>query len=262
MADALGGIEPGTRAAIDSLKTGEAQSFLNSNGDATEFAVQRLQEGCLETSKGYENYRVNLGEDSFDIRVAEGLQQELAIGRIVDYYSQQPENLREAVETVAVEAGRNPADPYWAKAYNMPGFESAATGGSGTITFWNGLANLNEGTFNHEFGHNVGTAVRSLQNEEVREAGTIWESLQQDLKTGDSDSIHVPRGASVAARTDGNAVSDYGQKSIAEDFAEFYSEYRDASEEGPEALSRLQNLHPARYSLFVNEVLSRTLEAA
>ncbi len=253
-----------TQAVIDSLETGDLQSFSNSNGEMTEFQLQHLEasKGWLGSSSGQENYRFNLGEDSFDVRIAESLDQEQTLGRIIDYYSQQPENLREAVETIAVETGRNPQDALWAEAYGRPDFVSAATGGDGTITFWNGMSNLSETNFNHEFGHNIGSAVRQLQNQESAEAGTLLQSQLQDLQTGDGNSPYVPRGASQAASSDGNAVSEYGQSSIAEDFAEFYSQYRNATEEGPEALAHLKSRYPARYSLLVNEVLSRHLEAA
>ena len=263
VADALNnGASPATQAVIDSLETGEPQSFSNSNGELTEFQLQHLEASKGWIGSSHENYRFNLGEDSFDVQLAEGIDRDQALSRIIDYYSQQPENLREAVETIAVKTGQNPGDPHWAEVYNRPDFVSAATGGSGTITFWNGMSYLDETSFNHEFGHNIGSAVRELQNQESAEAGTLLQSQMQDLKTGDSNSPFVPRGASQAASSDGNAVSEYGQASIAEDFAEFYSQYRNASEEGPEALAHLKSRYPARYSLLVNEILSRHLEAA
>jgi 2'-5' RNA ligase len=59
---------------------------------------------------------------------------------------------------VLVLNGKNPADSYWAKQYKMPGFQSAAVGGNGRVTFWRtgSAAMQNPQTFYHELGHVFG----------------------------------------------------------------------------------------------------------
>ncbi len=39
---------------------------------------------------------------------------------------------------LALLEGKNPADSYWEKKYNMAGFHSAATGGFGGTVVWDG----------------------------------------------------------------------------------------------------------------------------
>lgn len=51
----------------------------------------------------------------------------------------------------------NPADPHWAQTYGIEHFKSAATGGDGSMTFWDVTPTV--GTIAHEFGHNIDTAA-------------------------------------------------------------------------------------------------------
>ena len=154
------------------------------------------------------------------------------------------------LHTITVEGGLCPNDA-------QRGFVSAAEGGGGTITFFNGLRNLNEDVFAHEFGHNLGGRVRVLQDEESQAAGRLAVDRQQDQLTGDAASPNVPRGYSQAVEDDGRRVSRYGDRTIGEDFAEFYEAYRNAEQQGARGLADLQARYPERSEFLMTQVLSR-----
>jgi len=238
----------------EGLRTGEAQTFYNEENQRVAVLVTKVSE-----RNGFHNYELRTGYDRLTVSVSERVDSVQALGRIADFYTKQPDSVRGAVDSVTVESGSNPENGYWAERYDHPGFRSAATGGGGLITFYEGLSNLRERTFDHEFGHNVGWATRQAQN---REAGRGARSTLRatDRATGDDRSPNIPRGYSRAAAADGNAISNYGNASIGEDFAEFYEFYRQAAERGNNSLRRFARQHPNRYTLFHNEVLSRDLD--
>jgi hypothetical protein len=238
------------------LESGESGTFVNGNGDEVEFEVEQG-----ESTEDHDVYSVTVGGNEVTVNIPPGENAEEVLARLTDFYSQQPENVQGAVNTINIEPGRNPSDEYWAEEYDTPGFTSAATGGGGTITFWNGSQYVQEGIFDHEFGHNIGSAVRNEQNAETGWFGDVVNSIVDSI-TGDADSQNVPRGYSQAAEGDGNSVSDYGDNAIAEDFAETWEAYSTALEQGPKALAAFQLQYPDRYALIVDEVLSRDLDVA
>jgi hypothetical protein len=247
---------PGTEAVGTALESGETGTLTNGNGEQVEFQVEQ---GKTSPDSGSTAYSVTVGDDQFTVNIPEGEDPNEVIARLTDFYSQQPENVRGAVSTINIEPGRNPSDEYWAEEYDTPGFTSAATGGGGTITFWNGSQYIQEGVFDHEFGHNIGSAVRQEQDEETGGFGGFLNKIE-DFLSGDNRSTNIPRGSSEAARND--SISDYGDNAIAEDFAETWEAYIDAVEGGPEALEEFRTTYPERYALIVEEVLSRDLDVA
>ena len=54
-------------------------------------------------------------------------------------------------------------------------------------------------------------------------------------------------------------MTSYGDRSIAEDFAEFYEEYLLAKGRGNNAVQQLKRNFPNRFALLEREVLSRRL---
>ena len=238
----------------DSLRTGQPQTFRNSRGEQVTYALRANRD-----QGDYRNYTLQIGRNQVEVNLANRVDEATALGRISDYYSLQPEQLRGAVETIKVEMGANPRNSYWEKEYGMPGFQSAAVGGGGRITVFGGLPQLKERTFHHEFGHNIGNAVRIAQDRESRRAGTLSSDRALDRQTGDADSPNLPRGHSAARQADGRSVTSYGDRSIAEDFAEFYEEYLLAKGRGNNAVQQLKRNFPNRFALLEREVLSRRL---
>lgn len=235
-----------------SLRTGQPQTFRNGKGQQVAFAVTQNRD-----RGDYRNYTLQVGRNQVEVNLANRVDEATALGRISDFYSQQPEQLRGALDTIKIEMGANPRNEFWEEKYDMPGFRSAAVGGGGTITVFGGLPQLTERTFHHEFGHNVGFAVREAQDRESRRAGTLAADMAEDLVTGDGASPNVPRGFSLASKADGRSISGYGDRAIAEDFAEFYEEYVISAKGGGGALRQLRSRYPNRFALLQQQVLSR-----
>lgn len=239
---------------FQSLRTGQPQTFRNGRGQQVTYALTQNRD-----RGNYRNYTLRVGGNQVEVNLANRVDEATALGRISDFYSQQPEQLRGAVETIKVEMGANPRNGYWEDKYDMPGFQSAAVGGGGSITFFGGLPQLKERTFHHEFGHNVGNAVRIAQDRESRRAGTLSANQRLDQQTGDAASPNIPRGQSAARRADGRSVTSYGDRSIGEDFAEFYEEYQLAKGRGSQAVQQLKRKYPNRFALLEQQVLTRRL---
>lgn len=111
-----------------------------------------------------------------------------------------PPALRGALKTIAVDDGANPTDAYWAEQYKTPNFESAATGGNGAATFWHGKKYLKQDYFLHEFGHVLG-------------------------QTYSTKNAMQPDGWEEAIAADAKGITNYGNNSPAEDFAEAFWVY-------------------------------------
>lgn len=110
-----------------------------------------------------------------------------------------PESLTKHTDQVIFSEQRSNADEYWSKKYKIEGFVSGATGGDGRVVYYN--KNGGADTLAHEMGHNFAYG----------RYGT----------TNPPDSSKYVK----AAKKDGKHLSDYGQKAIAEDFAESVAFY-------------------------------------
>ena len=239
------------------LESGRAVGFRNGNGETSAITLRQNR-----NVGGHASFTMGMGHDRLEVQVPQGADQGVALGRVADYYSQQKENLRGALDTIRIEAGGNPQNEYWGQKYGIKNFRSAATGGGGKITFYEGLSHLKESVFNHEFGHNVGAAVRVAQDREARRSGQLSAMRRLDAQSGDDKSGNVPRGQSRAIAADGRSVSSYGDSSVGEDFAEFFETYREAEERGSSALGRLARQYPNRFALLQQQVFSRHLDTA
>ncbi|MGE0495356.1 MAG: hypothetical protein AB7S38_39485 [Vulcanimicrobiota bacterium] len=215
------------RAKLQSaLERSETISITNSAGESVEV---RLSETGSQNDKRV--FQIQMGRHSLTVKIPEGQDPIEVLGRLVDYWSQIPEHLRGQAQTVIIENGRNPADASWAETYGIPGFTSAATAGGGTITFWNGVGNLTEQTFNHEMGHLIGERRTPAERQLEQQFGP-WGRW--------------PRGWEQAAQADGNHVSEYATHATAEDFAESWAHYLEAREQGREALREFRLRYPHR----------------
>lgn len=131
-------------------------------------------------------------------------------------------------------AGRNPADAYWERQYNTPGFTSGATAGDGGTHIWN-IGTWTHNTpvgmahgLRHEFGHNMSSAVA---RDGMHDSGQRWAAA------GAADEAHAAQVTIVTIKKDAHSshqitltsdpsagyprgVSEYGKSAPAEDFAE------------------------------------------
>lgn len=132
-------------------------------------------------------------------------------------------------------AGRNPADAHWEQQYNRPGFTSGATAGDGGTHVWNrGSGELDyvtpsgmAGTLRHEFGHNMSGGSHSHG---MHDTGQLWGDAGQRDETTSAQVTIVSVGPAAAghpftltrdsSKGYPRGVTDYGQSSVQEDFAE------------------------------------------
>lgn len=188
---------------------GDTVSFTNSNGETEELSVRQV-----ESTGGDVVYELE-GEDGNIIRVESGLSAEdstVGLARVADYYTQLPDHLRQGVEEIEFHA--------------EPDDTAAADYSDGRIRFFDGLEHINEEVFNHEVGHAVGDGLDE-----------------------DSEARLTPEGWEPATESDPDAVSDYSDEGLEEDFADSFAAYLEARENGPEALAEFAELYPERYAI-------------
>jgi hypothetical protein len=102
--------------------------------------------------------------------------------------------------------------------------------------FYDGLKNLNEEVFDHEFAHGIGFDNQGKEENILDSLGRIF--------TGS------PKGWNDAIKADPEPrISNYANTNSAEDFAESWAAYMEAMDNGPEALAQLQEAYPARYAI-------------
>ena len=108
------------------------------------------------------------------------------------------------------------------------------------MVFYDGLKNLNEEVFDHELG--TASATRT----------TAWAGVLDHVGqffTG-SEGKEPRRGWTDAIEADADErISDYANTNIKEDFAECWAAYMEATDNGPEALAKLEEAYPARYAI-------------
>lgn len=180
-----------------------------------------------DSDDGKDTTRITVGQGSIDFLAPRSMNDAHVRLQVAQYLSQVPGALACSVKTIEVKDGPNPQDAYWAQQYNMPGFRSAATGGSGTITFYNGTDNLLNPTmgqnyFHHEYGHNIGQRFSS-------------------------DRELVPDNWETAVREDGEVATNYAKSSPSEAFAEAWATYQDL--QSGKRLTRFPNLEEMRQKM-------------
>jgi hypothetical protein len=134
-------------------------------------------------------------------------------------------------------AGRNPADAYWERTYNRPGFESLATAGDRGVRVWNRGLDSNgpraiKSSLDHEFGHNVSTAARR-RHPPLDDYSDAWDEAVH----GETSKMPLGWSPGYLARmrqirfgrgTSGKApkgCTEYGTSSEGENYAESMSLY-------------------------------------
>ncbi|MFP2899447.1 hypothetical protein [Corallococcus sp. 4LFB] len=222
-------INPRRAAVEEALATGNPVPFTNTDGKTEQVSVTQLPGGVA--GGGDDVYVVTVGNDRFTVRVEEGadVDAEAVLAQVIDSYSETPEDLRGSLEHVVI---KGEADPEGA----------AARAGDGTITFYGGEANVTADIFHHEIGHLIGR--------QVEDANDSWLSGILEKLAGEPPPI--PDGWADAAAADGNHLNDYTEESFedsgvyTEDFAEAWSEYMRALDDGPEALAEFERTYPER----------------
>ncbi|MCY1033567.1 hypothetical protein OV207_19100 [Corallococcus sp. BB11-1] len=216
------------RAAVDkALSTGGPVPFTNTDGKTEQVSVDRIATPLL----GGAIYSVTVGDDTFSVSIAKDahVDHQAVLAQIIDAYSETPEDLRGALESVSVRGEKGPDG-------------AAATAGDGHITFYDNAANVTADIFHHEMGHLIGRQVENAND-------SVLSGLIERLK---GEPPPIPDGWAEAAAADGNHLNDYTEGSFeksgnyTEDFAEAWSEYMRALDGGPIALAAFEALYPGR----------------
>ncbi len=214
--------------AISRAIAGEPAGFTALDGKP--ILVQITRQGASKSdgpSGPRDDYRLAIEGSEFDVRVARNLDPKEPFAKMVEYFSKVPEHVRPALKSVELETVPNPQDAYWATVYGRDTFTSAATAGGGNITFWNlneNPYNLNEGHFNHEMAHLIGSGYSTSKTRHAEMVPPGWED---------------------AVKADGNRVSEYAGSNANEDFSETWRYYLEARK-SPEALAAFQEKYPNR----------------
>lgn len=200
-------------------------SFENTDGKTEEVSISEVP------GSGGNTYTVQVGDDSFTVEFEEGtdVDREAVLAQVIDSYSETPADLRGSLENIVISA--------------EDGDGAAATAGDGTITFYDNDKNVTADIFHHEIGHLIGRQVEEEGDSIVEDIGEIF--------TGEK-SPPIPDGWEEAAAADGNHLNEYTEESFeesgnyTEDFAEAWSEYMRAIDQGPEALQAFEQKYPER----------------
>lgn len=151
--------------------------------------------------------------------------------RIVAYekaLSEVPDNIAAHSRGVMWAKSANPQDAHWAQQYNMPGFASDATGGSGITTIW-GQKEAKPLTVLHELGHTLDTELGGKPGYAFSQTPD-WHTIQMsDSHAGQWAYGGVTKPKSVPSMNKllpgCTSVTDYGVNSVEEDYAESVSLY-------------------------------------
>ncbi|WP_216626944.1 hypothetical protein, partial [Corallococcus exercitus] len=220
-------INPRHAAVEEALAKGGTVPFTNTDGKTEQVSITPVPVPFGNNDV----YAVRVGDDTFTVSIERGGDVDAAdvLTQVIDSYSETPEDLRGSLERVVIKKDPDPDD-------------AAARAGDGTITFYGGEANVTDDIFHHEIGHLIGR--------QVEDANDSWLSGIFEKLSGEPPPI--PDGWADAAAADGNHLNDYTEKSFedsgvyTEDFAEAWSEYMRALDDGPEALAEFERTYPER----------------
>lgn len=200
-------------------------------GPVTVMVVKQRQplEGIFGPIKEV-RYKVYADGHSFDVKCVEKLADKARhyIQVMLEQLLKIPPHLRKAIKEIEFTDQRNPYDDYWAKEYNIPDFESAATAGNGKITVW-ALTDSNaddriRDSATHEGGHLVGEAVRKADDGPFSSLFGSGERYPKDWDAAvRADNRPVDTGLKV-----GEDGRNYSESSLTEDFAEAFALFTQA----------------------------------
>ncbi|MBX3171066.1 MAG: hypothetical protein KF760_26900 [Candidatus Eremiobacteraeota bacterium] len=216
---------------------GQPFELQNSAGQRESYTLRAGESGNYEL-RGQDGHTLNI---SLDERMSES-DRVRALASISDFQSRIPAHQRDALDYVTVTN-----DAYPTSNGTLEGFARRSS-----ITIYEGNRYLDNGVLDHEFGHVLG---HKLVLQEMMDASTV---------SGDGGAMlgavlfssNTPLGWRGAVDRDGRAPSQYARDNGAgEDFAESYVAYREAQEEGPEAVEALRRQYPERVR-YLEEVMT------
>jgi hypothetical protein len=197
------------------IETGKPVLFINSNGEVERISVRKDGDDYLIQGEDGHELRIHAEAGYPEDRLAED------VAALTDYYSQVPEHLRGQADRINLHPGDY-------RANYVPD--------SQTINL--GSDDIDEKTFDHEWGHAIGSQTAAQ--------GDSWLERALEKLRGETG---TPEGWAEAQKADGSAPSEYSHEAAHEDFAESWLAYVEAREKGPEALAALEQKYPHRYAI-------------
>lgn len=225
------------QTVIEALNSDGPVEFTNSNGDTEMLSIRQV-----EDTKGDVTYELQ-GEDGRTIKIESELGADdtrIALGRIADYYSQTPNGARNSFDTIELHTrdGDGAAADYNARKQR--------------IRFFDGLDYLTEAVFDHEVGHGVGYEADGNGEGTGSRLGQLFYD----------EGLHgAPQGWDDAIEADGTRLTEYANTNHKEDFAESWTTFVEAVEQGDTALDEFQERYPNRFEI-LEEVYMQMTEAA
>lgn len=193
----------------DSLATGQPVRVTNKNGRTATVVVRKIG---AEGDKIL--YVVTVGRHTLKVRIPPDKNAVELIATIVECFLDVPEHLRGELKEINVHNEAHPKEP--------TGKTWAATAGNGVIDFWHGSKYVHDTIFHHEYGHLVGQRAHADKHT------TLGRRIDYLL----GFTVFTPQEWEAAAKADGRSISDYGDTSPTEDFAEAWSQYMYARQMG------------------------------
>jgi hypothetical protein len=156
------------------------------------------------------------------------------------FYQSVGDSWTQATHKVVFDPKNSPDDAYWQKEYNNPFHRGAASGGNGTITFYNGIKHFDSGTFWHEFGHNY--------------AKEVWKGTEPPEHHADRQRWEA------AYKEEASSISSYAEVHLQEYVAEAIRVFAQKRAEGNGTWQRWREKHPLTIELLdpLFRVISRT----
>ena len=130
----------------------------------------------------------------------------ISIRQLREQLSSLPDKLKNFISEVIIYDVNNPADLYWEKTYDMRGFESGATGGSGKINIYHGNPINLKGTLLHEAGHNFDSSLGWFSNADSR-----WKEAMELDSHRFGNQIGCSRYATRAFNSSGTRSEDFAE---------------------------------------------------
>lgn len=219
------------RKRVDSvrqaLETGQPLDLKPTAGDPL-----RVQLRQLPTENGRVRYTATVDGRDLQISMPEGNGRSLrALTRMLDFYAETPDHHRPALRELEIQTGPRADEQEVVTRLGTPTARIAADAGDGRIRFFRDGESLNRSVFNHEMGHVVG-----------RTASFMEDPLGRGF-------VPMPRDWPGAIAGDRRSMSDYGDSSPIEDFAESWDAYVTARRRGDEALEAFQRRYPHRFAI-------------
>ncbi len=235
-------IEAAQEATIaQALATGQPVSFQNSQGTTANLTIT-LVDGVYQVSDG----DGDIVSIEWDGTANDPLG---AVTRAADYWTQIPEALQEPSTRIIVHTGDSNLEDSLAGEVRDGAIHFYNTRDQDTGLYYTAEDNLNERVFTHEYGHIVGQRFQGNRDLGAMIFNSNYHNVPSDFgfTYGHGDERHSPTGYGDDQWAGEGALSF---RVSHEAFAEHWTLYNEAFDQGPEALSTYRAVYPQESAWF------------